>query len=94
MSESTSPAAIEAEIARNRAELQRTVDELSQRLDPRNQARHAVEEAKAAVADLKRRVTGEVPGPGEAEATRTGWIVLGVGAALAAAVVTTVIRKL
>ena len=46
------------------------------------------------VADLKRRVTGEIPGPGEAEATRTGWIVLGVGAALAAAVVATVIRKL
>jgi hypothetical protein len=88
------PAEIEAEIARTRAELQLTVDQLSQRLDPRTQARHAVDEAKIAIADLKRRVTGEVPGPDQAQATRTGWIVLGAGAALAAAVVTTVIRKL
>ena len=94
MSESTNPAAIEAEIARTRAELQRTVDELSQRLDPRTQAKHAVDEATVAVADLKRLVSGEVPGRGAAEATRTGWIVLGAGAALAAAVVATVIRKL
>lgn len=94
MSESATPAQIEAEIALTRAELQHTVDALSQRLDPRTQARHAVDEAKIAVADLRRRVTGEVPGPGQAEPTRTGWIVLGAGAALAAAVVATVIRKL
>ena len=94
MSESTTPADIEAEITRTRAELQRTVDELSQRLNPRTQARHAVDEAKIAAADLKRRVTGELPGSGEPEASRTGWIVLGAVAAVAAAFVASAIRKL
>ena len=94
MSESATPAEIEAEIVRNRAELQRTIDELSQRLDPRTQAKHAVDEAKVAAADLKRRITGELPDVDEPEATRTGWIILGAGAAVAAAIVATIIRKL
>ncbi|GGC03802.1 DUF3618 domain-containing protein [Cellulomonas carbonis] len=90
----TTPDSIEADIARTRAELRETVDQLSDRLSPKNLAQEAVEEAKIAVADLKRRVTGEVREPDEPEATRTGWIVLGGGAALALAVVTKVIRKL
>lgn len=85
---------IEAEIARTRAELRDAVDELSQRLDPRTQAQHAVAEAKIAVADLKRRVTGEVAGPDDPQPSKTGWVVLGAGAAAAAAVVTTILRKL
>lgn len=91
---STDPAQIEAEIARTRAALQATVDELTDRLHPRNQAEHALEEAKIALADLKRRVTGEVRLPDEPEPTRTGWVVLGAGAAAAAAVVATIVRKL
>ena len=89
-----SQAEIEAEIARTRAELRATVDELSDRLSPKNQAQAALDEAKLAVAELKRKVTGEVRPADEPEPTRTGWVVLGVGAALAAAVVGSVVRKL
>jgi len=39
-------------------------------------------------------VTGEVRPADEPEPTRLGWIVLGAGAALAAAVVGTIVRKL
>lgn len=87
-------AQIEADIARTRAELQATVDQLSDRLDPRTQAQHVMEEAKIAIAEVKRKVTGEVRGADEPEPTRTGWIVLGLGAAAAAALVATIVRKL
>lgn len=87
-------AQIEADIARTRAELRATVDELSDRLNPRNQAQNAVDEAKLAFADLKRKVTGEVRPADEPEPTKLGWIVLGTAAAVAAAVVGTVARKL
>jgi len=87
-------AQIEADIARTRAELQATVDQLSDRLDPRTQAQHVMQEAKIAIAEVKRKVTGEVRGADEPEPTRTGWIVLGVGAAAAAALVATIVRKL
>ncbi|WP_149204589.1 DUF3618 domain-containing protein [Actinotalea subterranea] len=90
----TTPAEIEAEIARTRAELKETVDELSERLDPRTQATHALDEAKIALAKVKQTVTGEVRSPDELEPTRTGWVVLGAGAALAAALVAGVVRKL
>lgn len=85
---------IEADIARTRAELRATVDELSDRLNPRNQAQNAVDEAKVAFEELKRKVTGEVRPLGEPEPTRLGWIVLGSAAALAAAVVGGIARKL
>lgn len=88
------PEQIQADIARTRADLQHAVDELSDRLDPRTQANEALAEAKVAVADLKRRVTGEVRGVGEPEATTKGWVVLGAAAAVAAAVVTGIARKL
>jgi len=87
-------AQIEADIARTRAELQATVDQLSDRLDPRTQAQHVMQEAKIAIAEVKRKVTGEVRAADEPEPTRTGWIVLGLGAAAAAAVVATIVRKL
>lgn len=87
-------AQIESDIARTRAELRATVDELSDRLNPRNQAQAAVDEAKVALADLRRKVTGEVRPADEPEPTRLGWIVLGTGAALAAAVVGGIARKL
>jgi len=87
-------AQIEADIARTRAELQATVDQLSDRLDPRTQAQHVMQEAKIAIAEVKRKVTGEVRGADEPEPTRTGWIVLGLGAAAAAALVATIVRKL
>lgn len=85
---------IEAEIAKTRAELQATVDELSDRLDPRANAARAVDETKAAVADLRRKVTGEERAVGEPEATTTGWVILGAGAAVAATLVAAVARKL
>ena len=87
-------AQIEADIARTRDELRATVDELSDRLNPRNQAQNAVDEAKVAFEELKRKVTGETRPIHEPEPTRLGWIVLGTAAALAAAVVGTVARKL
>ncbi len=87
-------AEIEAEIARTRAELRATVDELSERLNPRTRAEEALDEAKIALASLRRKVTGEVPGADEPEPTREGWAVLGAGAALAALVVGTIVRKL
>lgn len=89
-----SQAQIEAEIARTRAELRATVDQLSDRLSPKNQAQEAMDEAKLALADLKRKVTGEVRPADEPEPTRLGWIVLGAGAAVAAAVVGGIVRKL
>ncbi|HWS58188.1 MAG TPA: DUF3618 domain-containing protein [Actinotalea sp.] len=85
---------IEAEIARTRAELQATIDELTDRLDPKANASRVVDEAKAAAADLRRRVTGEERVAGEPEATRTGWLLLGFGAAAAALVVAAVARRL
>lgn len=87
-------AQIEADIARTRAELRATVDELSDRLNPRNQAQNAVDEAKLAFAELKRKVTGEVRPADEPEPTKLGWIVLGAAAAVAAAVVGGIARKL
>lgn len=87
-------AEIEAEIARTRAELRATVDELSDRLNPRTRAEEAVGEAKIALAALRRKVTGEVPAADEPAPTRTGWAVVGAGAALAALVVGAVVRKL
>ncbi|GEN80315.1 DUF3618 domain-containing protein [Actinotalea fermentans] len=87
-------AQIEADIARTRAELRATVDELSERLNPRNQAQEAVDEAKVAFEELKRKLTGEVRPADEPEPTRRGWIVLGAAAAVAAAVVGTIARKL
>lgn len=89
----TTPQEIEAEIARTRADLKSTVDELTERLDPRTQATHAVDEAKIALVDLKRRVTGEVRPLGEPEPSTTGWVVVGAGVAMAAAIVGTVLRK-
>lgn len=85
---------IEADIARTRAELKATVDELSDRLSPKAQANEAVDDVKIAVADLKRRVTGDVRPLGEPEPTTKGWVVLGVGVAVAAALVTKIVRKL
>lgn len=89
-----SQAELEAEIARTRAELRATVDQLSVRLNPKTQAQDALDEARLAVAELKRKVTGEVRPADEPEPTRRGWIVLGAGTALTAAVVGTVLRKL
>ena len=71
-----------------------TLDELSERLNPRTQAQNAVDEAKIALDELKRKVTGQVRPADEPEPTRLGWIVLGSAAALSAAVVGAVIRKL
>lgn len=85
---------IEAEIARTRAELKAAVDQLSERLNPKTQASEAVDDVKVAVADLRRRVTGDVRPLGEPEPTTKGWVVLGVGAAVAALVVTRIVRKL
>jgi predicted pyridoxine 5'-phosphate oxidase superfamily flavin-nucleotide-binding protein len=85
---------IEAEIARTRAELKATVDELSDRLSPKAQATETVEDVKVAVADLRRRVTGDIKPAGEPEPSTKAWVVLGVGTALAAAVVTKIIRRL
>ena len=85
---------IEADIARTRAELKSTVDELSVRLNPRNQATAILDEAKIAVVDLRRRVMGDVRPAGEPEPTTKGWVVLGAAAALAATVVTKIVRKL
>jgi hypothetical protein len=90
----TNPKEIEAEIERTRAELQATVDELSDRLSPKSLAQEAMDEARIAAADLKRRVTGEVRSSAEPEPSRTGWIVLGTGAALTLAVVSKIVRKL
>lgn len=87
------PAEIEAQIARTRAELKLTVDELSDRLDPRTQAHRLTDETKVAVADIKRRVTGEVRTPADPEPTKTGWIVLGVGAALVVGLVSKIVRR-
>jgi hypothetical protein len=87
-------AQIEADIARTRAELQATVNQLSDRLNPRTQAQQVLEEAKIAITEVKRKVTGEIRGADEPEPTRTGWIVLSVGAAAAAALVATIVRKL
>ncbi len=84
---------IEAEIARSRAELQATIDELTDRLDPKANAGRAVDEAKAALAEVRRRVARETRGPDEPEATTTGWVILGAGAAAAIALVTKVVRK-
>lgn len=91
---SRTPEQIEASIARTREELRLTVDELSDRLDPRTQAEELLAEAKIAVAELRRKVTGEERPYGEPEPTRTGWVAVGAAAALAVAVVTTVVRKL
>lgn len=89
-----SQAQIEADIARTRAELRATVDELSERLNPKTQLQGALDEAKVAFAEVKRKVTGEVRPVGEPEPTRTGWTVLGAGAAVAALVVVGIARKL
>lgn len=94
VSDNETPAMIEADILRTRAELRATVDELSDRLNPRSLAQEAAGEAKIAAEDIKRRVTGEVRSPLDPEPTKTGWIVLGTGAAIGLAVVTTIIRKL
>lgn len=94
MTTTPTSAQVEADIARKRAELAEVVDELSDRLNPRNQANHLMDEAKLAVADLKRRVTGEIRPADEPEPTKTGWMALGAGAAVALALVTGIIRKL
>lgn len=84
---------IEAEIARVRAELQSTVDELTDRLDPKANAVRVVDEAKAAVADVRRKLTGEDRQPGEPEATTTGWVALGAGAAVVVGLLAAVLRR-
>lgn len=90
----SNPQQIEADIARTRQELRVAVDELSERLNPRSMAQDAVEEAKLAAQDIKRRVTGDVRPADEPEPSRTGWIVLGTGAAVALMVVSKVLKKL
>ena len=90
----STPQQVEAEIARTRQELRATVDELSDRLSPRTLAQDAMGQAKVAVDDLKRRVTGEVRGPGDPEPTKAGWAVVGTGAAVALLVVSKIVRKL
>ncbi|MCV2395270.1 DUF3618 domain-containing protein [Actinotalea sp. M2MS4P-6] len=85
---------IEADIERTRAELQATVDELAERLNPKANVLRALDEAKVAVDDIRRRVTHEERGPEDPEPTTTGWVVLGAGAAAAAAIVAGVARKL
>ncbi len=94
MSASETPEQIEARIARTREELRLTVDELSDRLNPSNQAQHVLAEAKVAVGALRRRLTGEAAPYGEPEPTRTGWVAVGAAAALAVALVATVVRRL
>lgn len=84
---------IQADIVRTRAELAAAVDELTERLDPKTNVLRALEEAKVAVDEVRRRVTGEERGPEDPEPTTTGWVVLGAGAAAAAAIVAGVIRK-
>jgi hypothetical protein len=98
--EAKAPAAtqteIEAEIARTRAELRATVDQLSERLDPRAQTQYVLDEARLALSEVKRKVTGEVRPADEPEPTRTGWVVLGVGAVGvvgAALLVAAIVRK-
>ncbi|MDO8105878.1 DUF3618 domain-containing protein [Isoptericola sp. b441] len=85
---------IQADITRTRSELQATVDELADRLDPKANVLRALEEAKVALADVQRRVQRTDRGPEDREPTTTGWVVLGVGAAATAAIVTTVVRKI
>ncbi len=85
---------IQADIERTRAELQATVDELAERLDPKANVLRALEEAKVAVDEVRRKVTGEERGPEDPEPTTTGWVVLGAGAAAAAAIVAGVAKKL
>jgi hypothetical protein len=86
-------AEIQADIERTRAELKATVDELSERLDPKANVLRALDEAKVAIADVRRRIVGEERPADEPEPTTTGWVVLGAGAAAAAALVATVVRK-
>lgn len=85
---------IQADIVRTRAELQAAVDELSDRLNPKANVLRALDEAKVAVDDVRRRITREERGPEDPEPTTTGWVVLGAGAAAAAAIVAGVARKL
>lgn len=85
---------IQADIVRTRAELQAAVDELSDRLNPKANVLRALDEAKVAVDDVRRRITREERGPDDPEPTTTGWVVLGAGAAAAAAIVAGVARKL
>ncbi|KGM14190.1 DUF3618 domain-containing protein [Cellulomonas bogoriensis] len=89
-----SPAQIEADIARTRQEIKLAVDELSNRLDPRVQAKAVGDETRAAAADLRRRLAREPRGLTESPPTTRGWVVLGVGAALTALVLTAVVRRL
>ena len=81
-------------VARTRAELRAAVDELSERLSPRTQAQHAREEARIAAAEIKRMVVGEKRSAGAPEPSRTGWVVLAVGAAAAAGTLAIIARKL
>ncbi len=85
---------IQADIVRARAELQATVDELADRLNPKAGVLRALDEAKVAVDEIRRKVTRDERGPEDPEPTTTGWVVLGAGAAAAAAIVTSVARKL
>ena len=77
---------IQADIVRARAELQATVDELADRLNPKAGVLRALDEAKVAVDEIRRKVTHEERGPKDPEPTTTGWVVLGAGAAAAAAI--------
>lgn len=90
----STPDEIQADIVRTRAELQAAVDELSDRLNPKANVLRALDEAKVAIDDVRRRVTREERGPDDPEPTTTGWVVLGAGAAAAAAIVAGVARKL
>lgn len=79
--------ALEAELQLTRGELAATVDELADRLNPKTQAERAVAEGKRLVSDA----TDPSVAP---EARKRARVVLGVAGAVAALLVTGVVRRI
>ena len=79
--------ALEAELQLTRGELAATVDELADRLNPKTQAGRAVAEGKRLVSDA---TDPSVP----PEARKRARVVLGVTGAVAALLVTGVVRRI
>jgi len=82
------PEEIEAQIARNRSELAATIDELTDRLDPKAKANELVDKAKQVVRDA-----GNDPDTRPEDRNRAR-IMVGVGAAAAAGLLTALVRKI
>ena len=78
--------ALEAELLLTRGQLAATVDELADRLNPKTQAGRAVAEGKRLVSDA----TDPAAAP---EARKRARVVLGVAGAVAALLVTGVVRR-